>query len=490
MIEPIYVSASAVSAERRCERLIGFRYVEKIRVEPGPKRQFGLTVHEHLARWLKHGIPPPDTPEGKVAKQAIRRDLLPAPSADHRVEERFEIPAPDVGEAVFFVGYKDLEYLMGDLVVVTDHKTTGSLRYAMAPEELAEDPQGLLYAADAIHRTGAPRVLGRWNYLVATNPKTGPRKPGGVRKVEHVFDRIDASFKRGLDGLVASARRIVEIRRGGIRGNDLEPSPAACGDYGGCDYREICRIDACAAANAMVATAPIELLTDCADSNMGATQQPKEENPVADNDLMKRLQEMAAATAAKQEDPAPVNPAPEMNPNAVPAPAAAQPPPSPEPAAEICDWCGKAFKRVATHKKNCPQMPAPAAAPQPPVPVPASAQPPAQEAPAPEAGGDGFVAIFDALFAKNETFANGVRRLEDVVKPLADQVARENSTNHWGTVQFAQGGPQLAAKLEAWLDHQNGAFAGVLMCDSQMAETKACREVIVRRAGVVICGVR
>ncbi len=504
MPDPIYISASAISKKRRCQRIIGFEYVEKIRPPSGPKRQFGIDGHEHLARWLKGGVPPDDSPEGRAAKQAIRRDLLPPPGPDLRVEEKFEVPAPDVGEDVFFVGYIDLEWAMGHLPVVTDHKFTSSLRYAMDPRQLEEDPQGLLYAAAVMHRTGARKVLGRWNYLVATNPKKGPRKPGGVRKVEHAFDQTDASFKRGLRLLVEDARRIVEIRRRGTRGNDLPPSPQNCRMYGGCDHACRCDVDPLAEANALVAAA--EPLTDCADLDIGIGA--NEEGATMSNSLEERLRELAAEACGGDGH---VNPPPESNPNAGREPAANEPAPAAapapqEPAGERCGWCGKTFKRLATHKKSCPK--APAAQPLAPVPAqtPAQAmgldQPPigrtlpmqgqaeAQAADEPREQAEGFVAVFDALFVKNETLADGVRRLEEVVKPLADQVARENQAAHWGQVKYAQGGPQLAAKLEAWLDQQNGSFTGVLMCDSQMAETRACREVIVRRAGVVVQGVR
>ncbi len=98
--------------------------------------------------------------------------------------------------------------------------------------------------------------------------------------------------------------------------------------------------------------------------------------------------------------------------------------------------------------------------------------------------------IFDAVFAKNETITNSIVRLENILKPLADAVASQNQKDHWQMTPYAQGGPQLAAKLEQWIDGQNGMFRGVILADSQMAETKACREVLVRRAGVVVVGVR
>lgn len=105
--------------------------------------------------------------------------------------------------------------------------------------------------------------------------------------------------------------------------------------------------------------------------------------------------------------------------------------------------------------------------------------------------GTGFVVMFDAVYTKNETLGNGVKHLCDMVKPVADIVAKDNGVEHWGLVEFHRGGPMLAAKFERLLDafeKQGNPMTGVILADSKTAEAKALREVLVRRAGVVVQG--
>jgi len=104
----------------------------------------------------------------------------------------------------------------------------------------------------------------------------------------------------------------------------------------------------------------------------------------------------------------------------------------------------------------------------------------------------GFVVMFDAVYAKNETLANGVKHLGDMVKPIADIVAKDNAVEHWGLVEFHRGGPMLAAKFERLLDafeEQGNPMTGVILADSRTKEAQALRDVLIRRAGVVVQGI-
>ena len=98
-----------------------------------------------------------------------------------------------------------------------------------------------------------------------------------------------------------------------------------------------------------------------------------------------------------------------------------------------------------------------------------------------------------AVYVKNTTLANGAVQLGDLVKLVADSVARDNGVEHWALVEFARGGPMLAAKFERYLDarEQNGEpLEGVVFADSASHECKALKDVLVRRAGVVVQGLR
>jgi hypothetical protein len=130
-----------------------------------------------------------------------------------------------------------------------------------------------------------------------------------------------------------------------------------------------------------------------------------------------------------------------------------------------CPLCGKVFKHLSKHKCKGVETPAP---------VPASQQ-------------EGFTLILDALFER------GIARqlvvlFTDIVMPLAAAVARENGQEHWGAVDYARGGPLLAAKLEKWLVETKPQ--GIILADSSTPELRAVKEILKRHAVVVIQGVR
>ncbi len=99
----------------------------------------------------------------------------------------------------------------------------------------------------------------------------------------------------------------------------------------------------------------------------------------------------------------------------------------------------------------------------------------------------GFVLLLDAIFEKLPL--QHLHHFSDIVAPLAGQVAKENQVEHWGIVSYAQGGPQLAAKLEKWFDNVR-PLGGYVIADSHTAEVKACKDVLKRNAKIVIQGIR
>jgi len=116
----------------------------------------------------------------------------------------------------------------------------------------------------------------------------------------------------------------------------------------------------------------------------------------------------------------------------------------------------------------------------------ASAQP--DPSPQEEPRTRGFVLMLDAVFEKNLTLANGVQHFSDIIEPFAKAVARENQVAHWGCVDYAKGGPQMAAKLERWLIEAQPE--GVIIADGSTPEVRACKEALRRHAGVIVQGVR
>lgn len=99
-----------------------------------------------------------------------------------------------------------------------------------------------------------------------------------------------------------------------------------------------------------------------------------------------------------------------------------------------------------------------------------------------------MVVIFDAVFAKNETMANGVKNLGDLVEPIAAQIAEENGVEHWGLMEFGKGPHLLASRFDQWL--VESPIDGVVLADSATKEAQALRDVLRRRATVVIQAVK
>jgi RecB family exonuclease len=229
------LSASQINKYRACPRMYAFEYVEHQFPPSNLKQEFGSKVHKHLERWLKSGIVPPETPEGLVAKQGISNRALPIPGPTLQLEYEFQIRWI---EDVVMKGFIDCAYPKEHTVI--DHKTTSSAKYIKTSEGLQADPQALIYATWAALYWRVLKVKARWIYYIATNPKNGIRKPGGVRTVETIFDIKSIQFHKHLKKLLEDSSKMIKIRKEKIRGLDFTPSPESCDNFGGCFHRNKC----------------------------------------------------------------------------------------------------------------------------------------------------------------------------------------------------------------------------------------------------------
>lgn len=627
------LSPTQVKLFRLCKRKWAFAYIDKIRAPSTVKQDFGTAVHAELERWLSKGVPPSDTPEGKIAKQGIRTGWLPTPGPKLNVETRFELDLPGMVDGVKLIGFIDCEAPPGYEGVaeplVIDHKTTGDLKWAMKPEELSEDPQAVIYAYRAMRKWKTRRARSRWVYYAATNPPTGPRKPNGARMAEWLFDADTVLWQRTFEKLLNDLAAMRDAHAAWKSADAAPPEPRGCGVYGGCPYALKCNLkseDVLATAilqdgrehyglrvlpqygingapDNAAASAPCGAANASEESAMSMTlieklKQMKAQTPVVD--AQEPLKETAATTptepVAEPAQPTPatakederqtllaklramgdgkaVNPPPDSAPKSAPVESAPEKPAGdgldgklkaelaelmqargvPVPAgwtrARILAWLranpegevaapdvdeqkpaekgvvlkatdpegAKARQEAEANERaeamhpeaipmsglkealdaQCEEMGVPP--PQtggliPPIP---EAELPRSDQPNPVTGDlvckeHGFVVMFDAVYAKNETLANGVKHLGDMVKPLADIVAKDNEVEHWGLVEFHRGGPMLAAKFERLLDafeEQGQPMTGVILADSRTKEAQALRDVLIRRAGVVVQGI-
>ncbi len=233
-----HVSASQLQKYRRCKRLIGFEYVEKLAPPPSAKQSFGSAVHAQLERWLKDGKEPEETPAGDVAKQGIEKGWLPDPGSGLLVERQIHFEWRNGIEIMGFV-----DCAVPDQCLVIDHKTTSNLRFAMTADQLRQDPQALIYAAWAAVEWDVNVVTARWVYYAASNPAKGPRRPKGGRSVEATFDFATEEVRELVRELDRDINNVYNVKAKSVPGKDLPPSPAACSAYGGCPHRELCDLN-------------------------------------------------------------------------------------------------------------------------------------------------------------------------------------------------------------------------------------------------------
>jgi len=237
------ISPTQIKKGRDCLRLIAYEYVLGQRPPSSVKQEFGTQMHGYLEQWLKRSIMPPPTPPGETARQGILPDVLPTPDPGLIIEQKFVYPWHGTTNASGLIDCLVPPELSPDgIPLVIDHKSTSNLKWAMTEDQLAKDPQGIIYAIAAMLEWGVPKALSRWVYYSATNPQNGYRKPNGYRKVQYTFDKTTLEFRRNLSELCRSVDEVVHIRENKILPEALPASPHSCGNYGGCYFRDKCNL--------------------------------------------------------------------------------------------------------------------------------------------------------------------------------------------------------------------------------------------------------
>ena len=231
----------------------------------------GTKCHDEAERYLLDGTAP-----GPIIASGLHR--LPAPPLDPAfVELLFAIVDPELPVPV--VGKIDLLEPAGigprpDFASyhrITDHKTTSSFRYMLAPEQLAHDYQALIYLAAA-----APAFYGVDTSLGDVYVKVRTLEDGSEVEERYPMFRLDLSDEALGDGLAfrhvyyrTAARlnpdsRESEVRlsaaqiragwRDKVRPNVRRQAAIAeasdvrevgfdlshCSNYGGCQFKTLC----------------------------------------------------------------------------------------------------------------------------------------------------------------------------------------------------------------------------------------------------------
>ena len=223
----ILCSPSQAKTADLCIRLWGFRYLDKIRSAPTPGQATGTKLHTVGEDWLSEGTIPPANDIGKMFLAGIQH--LPEPSKDLLVEHSFLFEDGDV----HWRGFIDCVDPTGDVIVVLDHKSTKSLYWAMKPENLLKDFQGIVYAKAIMDEFNVDKVEARWVYYV-TQGKPESRKVSVILNREHV--------EKEYQGLKLLGDKLLGIKKTTTTGLNIPvqyPNPG-CRAFGGCDFGDIC----------------------------------------------------------------------------------------------------------------------------------------------------------------------------------------------------------------------------------------------------------
>ncbi len=231
------VSASQVKTWKACPRKWGFKYLDGIPDPAGPAAAFGSAVHKVLENWLKdpeRTIPDTTTSAGKVAAAGLAHYPL---RGDVDVEPQIFF----VAHGILYRGFVDAVWSPetdDDNPDVYDHKTSSDpKKWGLSEKALPHDPQALIYGVWALDFWDTPRVNLNWVYY-----KT--RGKAIASRVSTSLSREDA--RTNFDSIVAPVGAAIAKARGAFEdgtittGNQLEASPAACGDFGGCPFAPFC----------------------------------------------------------------------------------------------------------------------------------------------------------------------------------------------------------------------------------------------------------
>lgn len=228
-------SPSQVNTRETCLRKWAFDKIDGIRAPPNAYAAFGTRTHKILEVWFKDGTPPPNTAEGKVARNILKH-LPPPQTPGILVERHIDL----VLGGVPMIGYVDLSIFEGlDRPFISDHKTTGGLQWALDAETMHDDVQVSTYGYEAMVRTNKRAIDAQWTYGTRDGKKSLPV----VRNADSKFGPI--TLEQITPRLEKTAQAVDEMRmifERQIPALELPYDAAGCEAYGGCPYQEHCNL--------------------------------------------------------------------------------------------------------------------------------------------------------------------------------------------------------------------------------------------------------
>lgn len=462
----IRVSPSQMKSFAGCQRQWGYGYIDRMRAPSSKAQDFGTNVHTHIENWLESGIlPPQDKAEGRVASQMLPKGWLPPPepnatSRTYEVETSINLDLFKIeGRLVKLIGRIDLLEHFAFGVRVTDHKSSSGLSWAMNDEQLSEDIQAIAYAGHGIYGLGHRYAEARWLYYGYSKETY---KPTGVARADFRFDREGDVFKKGWDRVLALAHDIAKAKIHTKQAKQLEGSPSACGNYGGCYYGKTrkCEIGAPQKSKLTLFQIGSKTATAAVDSKITNKKEEIEKMPSAKD----RVRELRAREAKKAE---PVSePAPELAETAPPEPAPVQ---ASEPEPESVETKAPA-KKKGTKKK-----------------APAKINPPEGD-PKPEPVGGNIVVAFDCAFTKGASADGAIYHLSDILGPIQKEMAARSKgpVKHWtySRGHYVEARAELQALFAEALE--SGNYNGLILANSASEDTRHVVDILIAKATVIV----
>ena len=232
-------SASQIKTAQLCLKKWAYQKIDQVPEERGGGANEGTILHKELELWLLTGKKPP---QGSVSWNVI--PYLPLPKEDFLVEYPFEIITP-YGKASGFVDLvipntrdvtmpAHLSYIPDDSVVVIDHKSCKNLRYVPTPEQLAKDPQVILYGLairTALKLPEGSDVYFAFHYFTKVAPFVV--KPVLVKQTSEMLIKGMEDFRP----LLTEMKILFDSR---TKAAMVDGDQDGCRAFGGCYLRKTC----------------------------------------------------------------------------------------------------------------------------------------------------------------------------------------------------------------------------------------------------------
>lgn len=328
-------SPSQIATFNECNRKWFFQSVLRVPRNQHPSAAKGEKVHKILEGYLETGIlTAPETFEGPELSAIAESGLVHLPKPAHfkiSTEPNWSFERQTKGElaltvpTILYNGRKDFTYDAADGIwTVGDHKTTSNLKYALTQEQLSTDPQGILYAADALQSTGRERVRLNWIYYLT-------KRPYKSKLVEVILDEAHVESELVKLDEIVGRKMLPLVPQKDLSASEVEPNLGSCDKYGGCPYREICDVSPVARLRHVFTR------FDVPENPLGIEKEGNE-NMSSILERLKAAKAMAANSAESKPETAP-DPGPAVNPPESTSPPlesakAPDPEPAPEPAKE------------------------------------------------------------------------------------------------------------------------------------------------------------